>query len=40
LFEYQENPIFSVADAYKKWYDLSDEEFISIFNKFKEEVKP
>jgi putative phosphoribosyl transferase len=33
-------PFFAVAGAYKKWYDLSDEEVISILNKFKEEVKP
>lgn len=31
-------PFFAVADAYKNWYDVSDDEVISILRKFKEEV--
>jgi len=32
-------PFFAVADAYKNWYDVSDEEVILILNKIKEEIK-
>jgi predicted phosphoribosyltransferase len=31
---------FAVADAYKNWYDLSDDEVVYILKRFKEEVKP
>lgn len=30
-------PFFAVADAYKNWYDLSDEEVLSFLKKSKEE---
>lgn len=31
--------IFAVADAYRKWHDLTDKEVVDIINKFKENTK-
>jgi len=30
----RKTPIFAVADAYKKWYDLTDEEVLSYLKSF------